>query len=227
MSPPTSSAVLLGVLLSLVVVVVLYGVAVAILAQQRAVKYRELRRLLTASLQVLNQASIPYVLSWGTLLGAVREGRIIPTDDDADILLFGEDALQRAVRAVRDAGIPNATIFPGVDKYILHSTHYTHPHVDFYVADLDRATRTWTQRDVTHPLLRRASALPENAVLTRERRTIHNQRAFVPQNPHAVLRRIYGASYITPQRAKAPHDERNHEWSAPIYLALRKLGLHM
>lgn len=218
------SAALLGVLLALIVCFALYGITVVILAQQRTLKNRELQRLLTASLQVLNQARIPYVLSWGTLLGAVRERRIIPTDDDANILIFGEDARQRAVRAVRDAGIPNT--FVNVHASLV-SSRYRTARIDFYVADFDNATRTWMQRDVQPPLLQRASALPKNAVLTREKRAIHNQRAFVPRKPHTVLRRIYGASYMTPQHAKAPLDERNQQWYFRVYLVLRKLGLYM
>ena len=47
--------------------------------------------LLRATVEVLNDVGIRYYLDFGTLLGAVREGELIPWDDDIDISLLDED----------------------------------------------------------------------------------------------------------------------------------------
>jgi len=40
---------------------------------------------------IMDQHQIPFALSEGTALGAIREGRILPWDDDVDVALLKED----------------------------------------------------------------------------------------------------------------------------------------
>jgi len=51
-------------------------------------------RMLERITRVLERADIPYLLEAGTLLGAVREGRLLPWDDDVDITVTGQHAEQ-------------------------------------------------------------------------------------------------------------------------------------
>ncbi len=205
-----------------------FGVAALVLARRQAAKQRELRRLLLATLDVLHRNNIPYVLSWGTLLGAVREGRIIPHDDDADITLFGEAARQRAARALVRAAIPNARVYVTHNDILRIGSGKAF--VDLYVADLRSTSPTqkekmWVQRDNAGTPEQDVSTLPEDAVETREQRTIHGVRAFVPRRPHQVLRRMYGDSYMTPQHTKSAADARSGSLLYRMRMVLHKIGL--
>ncbi len=60
--------------------------------------------------QVLDEAGITFFLREGTLLGAVRDGGLMPWDDDVDLCsifgrhVFSEDAVESIARTVRDRG---------------------------------------------------------------------------------------------------------------------------
>lgn len=47
--------------------------------------------LLPCLADLLEESNIPYWLDWGTLLGAVRNGKMIPWDEDIDIGIFYKD----------------------------------------------------------------------------------------------------------------------------------------
>jgi len=49
--------------------------------------YRRARALLLDTVDIFNQAEIPYTLDAGTLLGIVRDGDLIPWDNDIDLML--------------------------------------------------------------------------------------------------------------------------------------------
>jgi len=51
----------------------------------------ELKKMLSRVDVVLTKASIPYTIAYGSLLGAIREGDIIPWDDDVDIYIKRKD----------------------------------------------------------------------------------------------------------------------------------------
>ncbi len=51
--------------------------------------------------EILESHNIPYIIGYGTLLGAVRDGGFIPWDDDLDIMLF-DDTYDMAVEYLRE-----------------------------------------------------------------------------------------------------------------------------
>lgn len=50
---------------------------------------------------ILDRHNVPYFITFGTLLGAVRHGGFIPWDDDFDIFLFDE-SYDKAIRCLED-----------------------------------------------------------------------------------------------------------------------------
>ena len=48
---------------------------------------------------ILERNNIPYMITFGTLLGAVRHGGFIPWDDDFDMFLF-EDSYEKAMEVL-------------------------------------------------------------------------------------------------------------------------------
>lgn len=54
---------------------------------------QEMIELLKLSTKLLDICGICYCITYGTLLGAVREGSIIKGDDDVDIIVTDEDRL--------------------------------------------------------------------------------------------------------------------------------------
>lgn len=53
--------------------------------------YRIARRMLLDIIDVCNQLAVPYHIDYGTLLGLVREGDLIPWDNDMDMSIMADD----------------------------------------------------------------------------------------------------------------------------------------
>lgn len=64
-----------------------------------------LLQLAVATRDILENNNIPYFISYGTLLGAVRHQGFIPWDDDFDFVLFS-DSYDKALNALRKS-LPN------------------------------------------------------------------------------------------------------------------------
>ena len=65
------------------------------------------RRMLRKVSKVLEKENIPYILEAGTLLGIVRENRLLPWDNDIDITITRqfEDQLLKSLRKIRLLGL--------------------------------------------------------------------------------------------------------------------------
>ncbi len=59
-------------------------------------------KLLSIVIDILNEHKIRYYLDFGTLIGAVREGGLIPWDDDLDISLLNESDYDKMPMVIKD-----------------------------------------------------------------------------------------------------------------------------
>ena len=80
-----------GLWVFFVVLLTLYVLALAIARFIYSWKEENNWRLLRWVAEVSEEAPVPIMVSCGTLLGAVREGRMIPGDDDVDFQVLEED----------------------------------------------------------------------------------------------------------------------------------------
>lgn len=67
----------------------------------------KIRSLLTLAHQAFESSGVEYLISAGTLLGAVRHGDIVPWDDDGDVVVINPapDRLKSAFTYLREKGI--------------------------------------------------------------------------------------------------------------------------
>ena len=72
-------------------------------------------RVLTEIDRICKKYAIPYHISAGTLLGAVREGNFIPWDDDIDIIML-RDSFLRFQEVVSQELPPEMTFFDGEEE---------------------------------------------------------------------------------------------------------------
>ena len=54
-------------------------------------KYEDVKELLFKTKELLDEAGIPFILAFGTLLGAIREKDFIKNDPDIDLIIDDED----------------------------------------------------------------------------------------------------------------------------------------
>jgi GR25 family glycosyltransferase involved in LPS biosynthesis len=81
--------------------------------------------------RLLTFHDIPYWLTRGSFLGAIRHGGIIPWDDDVDISIFSKDA--RKLLALRNLfGKCGYVISRGSHGYYIHRKRNEYPHIDVY-----------------------------------------------------------------------------------------------
>jgi hypothetical protein len=154
--------------------------------------------------ELLARHGILHWLDYGTLLGAVRDGQLIPWDEDVDFGILAADA--EAVRALRreieSAGHRlDLAEYPDVLRIQLSKANQIH--VDLF---------TWHERDgvLAHgadrtwdwPGMQDRSAFPRAYLEPTEKILLHGRRYPAPSPVDTFLREHrYGDGYLTPVRS--------------------------
>jgi hypothetical protein len=145
--------------------------------------------------QVLDEAGITFFLREGTLLGAIRDGGLIPWDDDVDICsifglhVFSEDEVERIARTVRSRGFL---------VRIGRNSQYT------VVAMVrDTAPISWSCNHVVDDavLMFPAVRLPMRLFTDLKRTDFLGEEFLVPHPPEEYLAAKYGKDWRVPKRA--------------------------
>jgi hypothetical protein len=165
-------------------------------------------------LQGIEAARLPTFLFGGTLLGAIREGRILPDDWDVDVAMLVEDWREAALARFRAAGLAIATVrrwghetpwalgshvparwrgSPSLVK-LVSGEH----HVDLHVLapGTDPAWRYW-QRGPADSLMRTPAALLDGVAPV----VIEGMDAAAPQHAAELLAYCFGDQWQTPVAA--------------------------
>ena len=137
-------------------------------------------------------------LNYGCLLGAVREGRMIGTDCDADVCYLSEqthpaDVIRESYaleRAMLTAGWPTVRMSGGDFKVLLRLTDGRTCYVDVFVA--------FYCEGVFYQLGNRSGHLPREAVVPTSTILLEGVELPGPADPEAMLAFVYGPSWRVP-----------------------------
>lgn len=152
---------------------------------------------------LLRKHEIPHWLEGGTLLGAVRNGELIPWDDDVDIGMFSRDvdrvaALEEEVEA---AGyVLDLTYFP--IAITVKYSRANEAHADLLPwTEVDGVLENGTTHRYDWPGMQDLSAFPVEFVKETGEVTLHGRSYPAPSPVHEFLRDYcYGPDYMTPRR---------------------------
>ena len=151
-------------------------------------------RMLKEVKEILDRLGIAFLLSSGTCLGAVRDGAIIPWDDDLDIMTV------TGANGLTDAKVDEAvSAFKERGFYVreLAGEHRTFSMIKGWV-------RTGWDCFVNEGEVVQAypkSEIPVRFLTQPKEITFLGERFFVPNPPEEYLRLKYGEAWRTPKRA--------------------------
>jgi lipopolysaccharide cholinephosphotransferase len=184
--------------------------------------------------EVLDKAGIRYIAHAGTLLGIVRNGGIIPWDDDVDLAIFHEDepklillkpALEKlgyhmmydskkaVMYDVSKIGNPNfddhingrkELTFPFVDIFVIHNDLKSDQFVYSNWRTKEMFSTEWYKKEWMFPL---------------KKMIFGPIRLSCPQNPEAYLDHYYGPTWRTEGRIVPRHFKPRHKQKFTIKFA--------
>ena len=150
---------------------------------------------------VLERHGITFWLDYGTLLGAVRSGELIPWDDDVDLGILAAD-----LPRVHALGEEIARAGFWLDLRTEGVTRVAYSHTNLQYVDLfawhehEGLLRTPLAGQYAWPGMAGRAAFPAAYVRDMETATLHGRRLPVPTPVHEFLRdHRYGPDYMVPQ----------------------------
>ena len=159
-----------------------------------------MRQLLQRVLGIAERLNVALYLDWGTLLGHVREGRILPWDDDADFALLDAGRYWELVAAFNTDGLHTWNHWSEDKRFawtkvfdlaypVTSHCQWTWPFVDIFIHAENSEIYGDNSAIVDRSLP--ASSIPRDLVLPGRITMFQGARCWEPEQPLAVLDRLY------------------------------------
>lgn len=188
---------------------------------------KHLRDTIFYASNLFEEHGIKYWIDFGTLLGAVREGRTIPHDTDGDFGLLFEDR-EKVLKLENQ--IYN-------DGFFLQKHFYTDHHMlKIHGKTVLRLCRSYTNRNQidlffwvndNHTLnsdgLNVDKSFPDWFIVKRQPVLLYNKEIMAPRDPEKFLEFRYGKDWTIPQNKKV-HFKKAIETHKPAFDYAKKRG---
>ena len=161
----------------------------------------DMEKSLKMTAGLLTECGIPFFLTFGTLLGAVREGYFIKGDDDVDIVVADEERLYGCLPYFWEHGLFVNRIFAR-ELYTFH-TKGRRGHVDLYIL---RPIDRWPYKNWCVSI--RGHYAPKRFFerIDQGEYFIGDVSYPYPANPEKLLEWWYGKTWRIPESKKAKED---------------------
>lgn len=148
------------------------------------------------TIKLLNENNINYVVMYGSLLGLIREGKLLETDNDVDILVHKDD-IEKAVEMMKKAAMPMDDDRGNIkrhisDKYGLIEFYIYEVHDD-YLVDLWSAQQAKGRPNYVY-------RFKKDDILPFQNKNYYGLLPVsIPRQPEKVLASTYGPSWRIPR----------------------------
>lgn len=165
-------------------------------------------------------SGITFFVDFGTLLGFVREGKLLSWDYDID---FGvqltesytwedlESLLNQhdfyLLKQFRYKGTITEQTYHREDIYIDFFNHFSDKNNSYYYVYFKKNNYEYDDENLLHARVTYTRKIQNNKLLEFDGGKVH-----VPENPEDYLEDVYGADWITPKKDWNPDSMKNIEW---------------
>ena len=173
--------------------------------------------ILETTKTLFDEIGLEFCLAYGTLLGAVREGGIIPGDEDVDIYIKDEEKLFNKLPWLYDRGLKLIRMVKGgLYSFRINDRCY----IDAYVLKPVRFS-VWTL--YCYSLNKHVQ--PKRFFDEQEEIDFLGQRYLCPKHPETLLEWWYGPDWRTPKHSKKGHyDVTSYKKWSKFRLKILKIG---
>lgn len=173
------------------------------------------RRIMAELARLLDEAGIRWWLDYGSLLGYVRDGGMIPWDKDGDLGVHGEDRskLLNLMPAIVNAGFyptfaqPRKERFRTGDRMKVRLSRRNWTNVDLFIW-YPRPSGLLERRHYIGADLYKGREFPASWVFPLQRGQWDGIDVSVPAEPEKLCEWRYGPGWRTPEHKKHPDRER-------------------
>ena len=164
------------------------------------------RILLHKLKELFDEAGIQFSLVFGTLLGAVRNGTVIPGDDDMDIYVWDEEKLRAHIVDFHNRGLKLCRCFPGKLYTFMVSPACR---IDVYIYGELKGILSLPWRRSCISIA--GTETPRKFFTGYQEIEFLGEKVLCPENPERLLEFWYGSDWRIPQNKKGTYRPRSAE----------------